>query len=174
MFAAATAMRSADFGNLIPVLFVIYVIYAIFSSMTKAIKQAAQAQQTVSDDAAPAQPQMTAADVRLALQRRLAAAAAARAQAAGAQAAASVLAPARPAPSIVPISASATLPGFSAPGDSLQMQSLPDGSLALAPSGMNLTTLLASLPPAAQAVVASAVIGPCAAHRGGGHNPEDW
>jgi len=184
MLADVTAMRLADFGNFIPFLFVIYVIYAIFSSMAKAIKQAAQAQQAAQTQApsatdASGQPQLSAADVRLALQRRLAAAAAARAQAAAAQTAAaqavqSAQAAARPAPVIVPVSMSATLPDFGSPGDALQIQSLTDASLMPARPAMNLSSLLASLPLAAQAIVAGAVIGPCAAHRGGGHIPEDW
>jgi|SRR5690348_1691841 len=172
MLAAATAMRLADFGNFIPFLFILYVIYAIVSSMAKAIKQAAQAQQATSTTDAPSQPQMTAADVRLALQRRLAAAAAARAQAT--VAAQPAPAPARPPALVVPVSASSTLPDFGMPGDALQIQSPPDAVMSFAPSGIDLTTLLASLPLAAKAVVASAVIGPCASHRGGGHDPEDW
>ena len=174
MLADVTAMRLADFGNFVPILFIIYVIYAIFSSMAKAIKQAAQAQQQAASTAdTSAQPQMSAADVRLALQRRLAAAAAARAQAA-AQTTQSAQAPARPAPVVVPASASPMLPDFGSPGDSLQVQSLTDASLMLVRPAMDLSTLLANLPLAAQAIVAGAVIGPCAAHRGAGHTPEDW
>lgn len=170
---ADVTMRSADFGNFIPILFVIYVIYAIFSSMAKAIKQASQAQQDSSATDASAQPQMSAADVRLALQRRLAAAAAARAQAAAAQTAQSAQAPARSAP-VVPVSASSMLPDLGSPGDALQTQSPTDASLIFVRPAMDLSTLLANLPLAAQAIVAGAVIGPCAAHRGGGHTPEDW
>jgi hypothetical protein len=173
MLAAATAMRLADFGDFIPFLFIIYVIYAIFSSMTKAMKQAANAQQAASTTDTSSQPQMSATDVRLALQRRLTAAAAARAQAATAQAAPSTQSIARSAP-VVAVSASSTPASLGYGADASQIQSLPDSSLMIAPSGANLSTLLASLPLAAQAVVASAVIGPCAAHRGGGHNPEDW
>ena len=172
MLAAATAMRLADFGNFIPFLFILYVLYAIFSSVSKAIKQAAQAQAASSSDAST-QPQMTAADVRLALQRRLTVAAAARAQAAVAQTTQSVQTFARPA-SIVSVSASSTPANVGSATVASQMQSPPDLSLLFAPTRVNLSTLLASLPPAAQAIVASAVIGPCAAHRGGGHNPEDW
>jgi hypothetical protein len=116
---------------------------------------------------------MTAADVRLALERRLTAAAAARAQAAVAQISRSVQSFARPA-TIVSASAPSTLANLGSRGDASPLQSPPDLSLLFAPSRMDLSTLLASLPPAAQAIVASAVIGPCAAHRGGGHNPEDW
>jgi len=173
MLAAATAMRLADFGNFIPFLFVLYVIYAIFSSVSKAVKQAAQAQNSAGSSDTSTEPQMTAADVRLALQRRLTAAAAARAQAAVAQTSQSVQTLARPA-SIVSVSASSTSATLGSAGAASQMQSPADLSLLFAPTRVNLSTLLASLPPAAQAIVASAVIGPCAAHRGGGHNPEDW
>ena len=173
MLATAAAMRLADFGNFIPFLFVIYVIYAIFSSVSKAIKQAAQAQQAASASDTSTAPQMTAADVRLALQRRLTAAAEARAQAAAAQVAQSAQPVARPSP-IVSASASSSFANLGSSSDPSQMQSPPDLSLLFAPSHVNLATLFASLPPAAQAVVASAVIGPCAAHRGGGHTPEDW
>jgi hypothetical protein len=48
------------------------------------------------------------------------------------------------------------------------------GDASWASSQTDLKALLASLPLAAQAVVAAAVVGPCAAHRGGGHQPEDW
>jgi len=173
MLAAATAMRLADFGNFIPFLFILYVLYAIFSSVSKAIKQAAQAQNSAGSSDTSTAPQMTAADVRLALQRRLTAAAAARAQAAAAQTTPSVQPMARPAP-IVSVSASSTSAGLASAADGSQLQALPDIPLLTASSPMDLSTLLASLPPAAQAIVASAVIGPCAAHRGGGHNPEDW
>lgn len=173
MLAGLNAVRVADFGNFIPILFVIYVIYAIFSSMAKAIKQAAQAQEAASATDTSVQPQLSAADVRLALQRRLAAAAAARAQAAAAQTAQSA-APLSRTPAVVPIPAPSTLTDFGTAGDALQVQSLPDGPLLTARPSVNLSMLLASLPLAAQAVVASAVIGPCAAHRGGGHDPEDW
>jgi len=172
MLAAATAMRLADFGNFIPFLFILYVLYAIFSSVSKAIKQAAQAQKSAGSSDMSIEPQMTAADVRLALQRRLTAAAAARAQAAVAQTTQSAQPFARPA-SIVSVSASSSA-NLASGGDSSQLQALPDIPLLTESSPMGLSTLLASLPPAAQAIVASAVIGPCAAHRGGGHNPEDW
>lgn len=174
MLAAATAMRLADFGNFIPFLFIIYVLYAIFSSMAKAIKQAASAQQQAASTTDTAtQPQMTAADVRLALQRRLTAAAAARAQAAAAQAGPIVQSVGRPAP-VVPVPSSSTLSDLGLAPIASQTPSAADASLVIAPSGKDLSTLLASLPLAAQAIVASSVIGPCAAHRGGGHNPEDW
>ncbi|HET9342168.1 MAG TPA: hypothetical protein VFO25_04575 [Candidatus Eremiobacteraceae bacterium] len=173
MLAVAAAMHLADFGNFIPFLFILYVIYAIFTSVSKAIRQAAQSQQAASSSDTSTALQMTAADVRLALQRRLTAAAAARAQATAVQAAQSAQPVARPAP-IVSISASSTLANLGSGGDASQMQSPPDLSLLFAPTHVNLSTLLASLPPAAQAIVASAVIGPCAAHRGGGHTPEDW
>lgn len=173
MLAAASAMRLADFGNFIPFLFVIYVLWAIFSSMSKAIKQAAQAAKAAASSDTSTEPQMTAADVRLALQRRLTAAAAARAQAAAAQAAPISQPVARPAP-VVAVSASAPMPDIGLASAAPQTLSPADASLMIAPTGMDLSTLLATLPLAAQAIVASAVIGPCAAHRGGGHNPEDW
>ena len=174
MLAAATAMRLADFGDFIPFLFIIYVIYAIFSSMAKAVKQAAKVQQAASTTDTSSQQPLTAADVRLALQRRLTAAAAARSQAAAAQAAANAPSVALSVPAVAAVSASSTQPDFGAAAGAQQMQIASDGSMTLAPSGMNFSTLLATLPAAAQAIVASAVIGPCAAHRGGGHNPEDW
>lgn len=179
--AGAFAQVAADFSDYLPILFVIYVIFAIISQIGKAARQAAQAQKAAASQApASDQPQMTAADVRLALQRRLAAAAAARAQTSQAPAQAAPRAVTMPAASRITSTpaASSALPSaladLSSPGDMLQAQALPDSTLPGFQPSMDLSSLLASLPLAAQAVVASAVIGPCASHRGGGHDPEDW
>ena len=160
----------------IPLLFLIYVIFAVFSSLVKAARQAVRPSANAPVSTAPspgtpaAQPAVTADQIRAALERRLAAAAA-RASAAQAQAQAA------PAAIVQTIQAPQTA---SAP-----MPPLPDAGAPAIPSlgvpadmmpapAANLASLLVSLPPAAQAMVASAVIGPCAAHRGGGHQPEDW
>ena len=160
--------------DFVPLLFLIYVIFAVISSLVKAARQAVRppantpASSTPSPGVAAGQPAFTADQVRAALERRLAAAAA-RASAAQAQAG--------PAPIVQTIQAPQAvsapmppLPDAGAPG--MPLMSVPADLLP--PPKANLASLLVSLPPAAQAVVASAVIGPCAAHRGGGHQPEDW
>lgn len=189
--AAAFAPLVADIGSFLPVLFIIYVVYAIFSSIAKVARQAAQAQKAANapSTAQPDQAQPTLADVRAALERRMAAVAAARAQAVQASQAAPVaqsvpagrpgLVAPRPVampqpPAVVSVSSSAAMPMLATPGDMFQPQALADTAIGAAPAGVSLTSLLASLPLAAQAVVASSVIGPCASHRGGGHDPEDW
>ena len=164
--------------DFVPLLFIAYVVYAIISSLVKAAKQATQANPpatstTMSSATAVgtgnAAPQMTAVQVRAALTRRMTAASA---RAAAAVATAAPVA-ARSAPSIV-----ITSQGFvpivdeGVAGALQPLLSPSDAVASLTPT--DFATLFATLPPAAQAVVASAVIGPCAAHRGSGHNPEDW
>ena len=163
---AAVSIQAADV-NFVPLLFVAYIVYAIIASLVKAAKQVAQASTaaTSTTQAVPV-PQVTAEQVRAALARRVMAAAAARS---------GELSPPTPvvqrmtSPVVV---TSVGSPPASSVGDLLPALTAPDVGQLGAPA--DFAALMASLPPAAQAVVAAAVIGPCAAHRGGGHNPEDW
>jgi hypothetical protein len=166
-FAAIVGHPQAAAFDYVPLLFIAYVIYAIVSSLAKAAKQAQKAQQTqqqsmsaasVPQSVAPAAPTMTADAVRAALARRAAAIVSRIAPSVGPS-------PARGLPDSAPASLGTASP-LSTPSLTL-IGDTPD-----APP--DLRSLLANLPPAAQAIVASAVIGPCAAHRGGGHIPEDW
>ena len=160
--------------DLIPLLFLAYVVIAVFTSLARAARQAAARSSGSEPPPAPgtaAQAQINADQIRAALERRLAAAAA---RAAAAQAPAAQPMTMTPTPIVQTIQAappaSALAPAlFAAPPALL---SVPLEPATAAPA--DLKTLLTSLPPAAQAIVASAVIGPCAAHRGGGHQPEDW
>jgi hypothetical protein len=122
-------------------------------------------------DSAPAPQGMTAEQVRAALARRrlaqtVAAAAAARTAAS---------APAPPtAPSFAaPVQLQQTYDSGGSLGSS-QTASGPADLLGTSTSTLSWPSLLKSLPPAAVAMLATAVIGPCAAHRGSGHQPEDW
>ena len=166
VFAAIPQVQAAAF-DFVPLLFVAYVIYAIVSALVKAARQA----QTTVTQAAPQAQQMTADQVRATLALRRAAAARVRPPAPPA------VAPA--APVVVRLSSqpsALTFPAGAATNaqmDALAPMSYSD-SLGNISGSMDLSALLTSLPPAAQAIVASAVIGQCAAHRGGGHNPEDW
>lgn len=170
MATVATYPMAASFNDLIPLLFIAYVIFAIIASLAKAVKQARQAA-TRGTDVTPA-PGMTADQVRSALAQRRAVLQATLQRVAtvptqGPQ-------PARPQTSTINLSAQAA-------------QAFEDGSMGTTsvltavgdqpPGPSSAPTLVAafkSLPPAALAIVASAVIGPCAAHRGAGHQPEDW
>jgi len=167
------ALRAAAL-DFVPLLFILYVVYAIVSSLFKMGKQAMQSVKTAPpvDDAS--QPPIQA-DARLVLQRRLAAAAAARAEAARAASAARVQAAVGGANAAPPVSALASRPPpLPAMPDTLQAQVGYDSVSSAASGTLDLASLMASLPLAARAVLASAVIGPCAAHRGVGHEPEDW
>jgi hypothetical protein len=148
--------------DFLPLLFVAYIVYAIISSLAKAAKQAQQSASvsvlSEPQTAAAAAPAMTADAVRAALARRAAAIVSRIAPAA---------APVRGLPDTAPASLR-----LASPAGSTASLTLIGDVTDNAPS--DLRSLLASLPPAAQAIVASAVIGPCAAHRGGGHIPEDW
>ncbi len=166
---AAIAYREAAI-DFVPLLFLVYVVIVIFSSLVKAARQIAKGATSAGSLQAPqpgtpAQPLFTADQVRAVLERRVAAAAAARAAAMNTQPTpAPVIQPVQPAVSALPAATAASpfdMTTFTLPGES-------------AAPPVDLTTLLQGLPLAAQAVVAAAVIGPCAAHRGGGHNPEDW
>lgn len=167
LFAIVASVRAADF-NLVPILFAAYVIYAIFVSLGKAAKQARQAQQPQSvASTAPPAPVMTADDVRAALGRRVTAIVQ---QAASARATVRTVSASALAPPPARVSLDLTLPAPMAPQP-------PVGPVDITQTGaqaVDLKALVAGLPPAASAIIASAVIGPCAAHRGGGHNPEDW
>ncbi len=162
-FASIAYTQAAAF-DFVPLLFVAYVIYAIVSALVKAARQA---QKTIAQ-AIPDGQQVTTDQVRAALALRRAVAA--RVQQPPPSSAAPVVVRLTSSPSSVAAQFGAAT---SAQMDALAPMSYSD-SLGIISGSMDISALLASLPPAAQAIVASAVIGPCAAHRGGGHNPEDW
>lgn len=173
-------MRLAD-ANIVPILIALYVIFGLVSTFVRGLRQsrAAQANREATTSNAPATaapltqpqrqpsspPQGMAAmeEVRAALARRRAA----QARAGAVAVAAPVTVTQAPPPVSVAL----------APTDDLQIATLPpmpafDAHPAAPPP--NLSALWSALPGAGIAVVASAIIGPCAAHRGGGHQPEDW
>jgi hypothetical protein len=168
-FAAIPSTQAAAF-DYVPLLFVAYVIYAIVSGLVKAARQA----QRVLSQPAPAGQSLTAGQpvtvdqvrATLALRR----AATARVQQPAAAPASPVVVRLSSQPSALAFPAGAAT---NAQMDALAPMSY-SNSLGIISGSMDISALLASLPPAAQAIVASAVIGPCAAHRGGGHIPEDW
>jgi hypothetical protein len=178
MLAVRYVGAAIDF---VPLLIIAYVVYAIIASLIRVGRQARtqaqgqpQPQVPVGPGATPAQT-FTADQVRAALAKRRAALQAAPPpkpvasrplQAAPVPAVAtgiSALSPPAPVPSA---DAMQTLQLLTAPGDA---------AMTLSGTGaVDLRTAMAGIPPAALAIIASAIIGPCAAHRGAGHQPEDW
>jgi hypothetical protein len=158
----------ADF-NFVPVVFIAYVVYTIISSLIKAARQAQQAQSPTAQSE-PVAAGMTADQVRGALVRRLAALSASQQQRAAVPSIST-----SPPPVPTGIRANDRAPSFddSAMQGGLQLLTAP-GDPSGQSGGGDLASKFAGLPAAAQAVVASAIIGPCAAHRGAGHQPEDW
>jgi hypothetical protein len=158
----------ADF-NFVPVVFIAYVVYTIIASLIKAARQAQQAQIPAAQGD-PVAAGMTADQVRGALVRRLAALSASQQQ----RSAVPSISAAPPVPIGTGIRANDRAPSFddSAMQGGLQLLTAP-GDPSGQPGG-DLASKFAALPAAAQAMVASAIIGPCAAHRGAGHQPEDW
>jgi len=171
LLAFAQARASFD---LVPVLIAAYVLYAVISGIARTAKRAnAQRQAPAATIAAPATAAMTAQQVRATLAQRLAAQLAAQQRAVElAQAQRS----AAPAAASASPTASASVPIASAmPTDytlAMPMLSVNMEAPASTQSADFLSAL--NLPPAALAIVARAVIGPCAAHAGAGHTPEDW
>lgn len=157
--------------SFVPLIFIAYVVYTIIASLVKAARQAQQAQGDGSQPG-PVAPGMTADQVRGALIQRLASLSAAQ-QRRVPVSAAPVSAP-PPAPVATQTQANDRAPSFddSSLQGGLQLLSAPGDAPAQAAG--DLASRFAALPAAAQAVVASAIIGPCAAHRGAGHQPEDW
>jgi len=162
-FATIAHTQAASF-DFLPLLFVVYVIYAIVTALIKGAKQVRQA---VSQATLPA-PEVAADQVRATLARRLAAVRLPPVPATPAAAPVVVRLSSQPSALAFPVGAATN-----AQMDALAPMSYSD-ALGNISGSMDISALLKSLPPAAQAIVASAVIGPCAAHRGGGHNPEDW
>jgi len=168
MFSFAIAhTQAASFDDFVPILFVIYVIYAIVSAAVKGAKQVRQAVSEAASTAPAPGQQVNADQVRAALARRLAAVKL------------PPLPSSQPTPVVVRLSSQPSALAFpvgaatNAQMDAMAPMSYSD-PLGVISGSMDIAALLASLPPAAQAIVASAVIGPCAAHRGGGHVTEDW
>jgi hypothetical protein len=165
--------------NFIPILFAAYVVYAIIASLIKAARQS-QAAATDATAAAPVGQGMTADDVRAALAKRRAALTAALQRQAAAEQAAAMKAPRIPQPvTLAPAAAKAVGPASIVSDlDTGAMQVLTPMSEAAAFGAasfdLKFDRYVASMPFGVQAIVASAVIGPCAAHRGAGHQPEDW
>jgi hypothetical protein len=172
---AVADIRAADF-DIVPWLIAAYVVFGLISALVRLIRQAGKAQSGGQQPsagqatAAPAPQGMTAEQVRAALARR-------RLAQTVAAAAVRISAPA-PAPAAPPTFDTTVQlqPSYDAGGS--QGSSQTGSGQADAHGGstgaMSWPSLLKSLPPAAVAILATAVIGPCAAHRGAGHQPEDW
>jgi hypothetical protein len=153
----------ADLSDVVPILIVGYVLFGIISAFVRLIRQAGKANQAQpAAAAAPPSPGLTADQVRANLARRRIAQA--RAAAAAPAVPAVVAAPPAPPPRIYDVTASSM--------DPLSISSV--GLLSGPAPDISLVKLWTTLPPAAVAVLASAIIGPCAARRGSGHQPEDW
>lgn len=176
----AVISQRADIGGLLPLLFVIYVIYSIVSQIAKAARQqqaARNASQAAPAAPADAPPGQTYEDRLRALQAERRAAATALQAATQAQRARTVPASVAAVPAMAPARVTSPVTASLAPPARLTTPdpfAAPLAMMSDSTSGPDLTALLTSLPPAAQAIVAGVVIGPCAAHRGGGHIPEDW
>jgi hypothetical protein len=150
----------ADLSDVVPILIVGYVLFGIISAFVRLIRQAGKANQAQpAAAAAPSSPGLTADQVRANLARRRIAQGRA---AAAAPAVPAVVA--APPPRIYDVTASSM--------DPLSISSV--GLLSGPAPDISLVKLWTTLPPAAVAVLASAIIGPCAARRGSGHQPEDW
>jgi hypothetical protein len=179
VIAAATPMQASI--NLVPLLFLAYVAYAIITAIAKA-SRAAQAQRTAQQ--APAQSIQPSVDqVRAALAQRAQRLATAQAAARAASRAAAVQTQAAPPPppaSLTPTLRAPTPDATAAAAWDMSVMPLMTDAYATigaaptsAPKAVDLASVL-GLQPAALAIVARAVIGPCAARSGMGHNPEDW
>jgi hypothetical protein len=161
LLAFAQARASFD---LVPVLIAAYVLYAVISGIARTVRRANAPRQTPSSTA-PATAPMTVQQARATLAQRLGAQLAAQQRAIDAAQAQ------RSAPS-----AAASVPIAPAMPTDLSM-GMPTLTVDLPAQASTQSTDFRStlqLPPAALAIVARVVIGPCAAHAGAGHNPEDW
>lgn len=163
---------AADFP-LIPLLIVAYVIWTVIASLAKTARQAGQRATTLAGPASsPPAPAMTADQVRAALARRRAALLAAQQQSTPPSPVRQATPPAVSA-ALPPLPDVAPLPDMLAPA-AMDVLPNPVDAMTSSTGGLRIAIARLALPAAALAVIASAVIGPCAAHRGGGHQPEDW
>jgi hypothetical protein len=186
--AAVVAPMQASI-SIVPLLFLAYVAYAIFTAIAKASRAARQAQsaQQQSQQQPPAASTMDAQQMRSVLVQRAQALAAQQAAArAAARAAAQTAVRPQPPPQPSPQVSVSLQPQPLAPTPEaatawdlsvMPLMTDPYATIGAAPVRSSQSVDFASalsLPPAALAIVARAVIGPCAAHTGAGHNPEDW